>query len=83
MNPLEYAIQYIRFVHGYPIFNFDYDENQNVSHIGLALRGTLDSQNRWLIVQFSYNDYNQVLTARLSQENVAWDDRLSVQTIYA
>lgn len=60
-----------------PIWNVEYDASNRPVYIGKAVRGSANSDKRWIIEKITYDGDNAV-TGRLSPQNSIWDDRGSL-----
>lgn len=63
------------------IYNIAYDAESRPEYRGVAIRGSANSDKRWIVEKVTYDVNGLVSQARLSPPNSVWDDRAAL--VYA
>lgn len=58
-----------------PIVRVSRDADGNIEYIGIAERGSLTSESKWVIIKLYRDSENRFSYSELSLRNVVFDDR--------
>ncbi len=74
MNALDFIVEFIKFTSD-PITNTERNPDTGEPlYLGLAKKGTADSDALWFIIKFTYVG-DSIIKTRISSPNVIWNNR--------
>lgn len=77
MNALDFVVDYLKFTSD-PITNTERDPNTGEPlYLGLAKKGSADSDSVWFIIKFTYIG-DTIIKTRISSPNVIWNNRATL-----